>query len=64
MSLGSNSWVINETLSKTNFPLLGSDPHTNRQVPSNFYLCALKYNNTILKGGTFPGTPLFSIGRN
>ncbi len=63
--IGSNNWVVSDENSKTDGPLLASDPPLTLPLPSFWYQAYLKsnegYNTT---GITIPGAPVILIGAN
>jgi penicillin G amidase len=63
-ALGSNSWVVDGTLTASGKPLLANDPHLGTQMPSLWYLAHLSAGDFDVIGATLPGTPAVAIGRN
>lgn len=63
-ALGSNSWVVDGTLTASGKPLLANDPHLGTHVPSLWYLAHLTAGDFDLIGATLPGAPAAAIGRN
>jgi penicillin amidase len=63
-SLGSNSWVVDGTLTASGKPLLANDPHLAAHVPSLWYLAHMSAGDLDVIGATLPGTPAIAIGRN
>jgi len=68
--LGSNNWVLDGTKTTTGKPLLANDPHLGIQMPSIWYLNALRCNSISdacrfnVVGYSFPGVPGIIIGHN
>jgi penicillin amidase len=63
-SLGSNSWVVDGTLTASGRPMLANDPHLSTHVPSLWYLAHMSAGDFDVIGATLPGTPVVAIGRN
>jgi penicillin amidase len=69
-SLGSNSWVVDGTLTDTGLPLLANDPHLSVQLPAIWYEnglhCFPKNRDCQLDtvGFSFAGSPYVIIGYN
>lgn len=63
-ALGSNSWVVDGTLTASGKPLLANDPHLGGQIPSLWYLAHMSARDFDVIGATLPGTPTVAIGRN
>jgi penicillin amidase len=63
-SLGSNSWVVDGTLTASGKPLLANDPHLNSRAPSIWYLAHISAGDYDAIGATIPGTPAVILGRN
>ena len=69
-SLGSNSWVVDGTLTDTWLPLLANDPHLSVQLPAIWYEnglhCFPKNRDCQLDtvGFSFAGSPYVIIGYN
>jgi penicillin amidase len=63
-ALGSNSWVVHGSLTKSGSPILANDPHLNARIPSIWYLAHLSAGELDVIGATVPGTPAVAIGRN
>ena len=69
-SLGSNSWVVDGTLTDTGLPLLANDPHLSVQLPAIWYEnglhCFPKNLDCQLDtvGFSFAGSPYVIIGYN
>ncbi len=61
---GSNSWVVNASLSSTNAPILCSDPHFTLTLPTLWYEVHLNGPTFNLYGITFPGFPFALQGHN
>jgi penicillin G amidase len=63
-SAGSNSWVVSGARSETGKPLLANDPHLGLQAPALWYLAHVSTPEGNMVGGTLPGVPFITIGRN
>jgi penicillin amidase len=63
-ALGSNSWVVDGTLTASGKPLLANDPHLGTHVPSLWYLAHMSAGDFDVIGATVPGAPAVAIGRN
>ncbi len=63
--VGSNSWVVNGTLSSSGKPMLANDPHLGLASPSRWYELHVNAGERLNVGGmTFAGVPVVIIGRN
>ena len=62
--LGSNSWVVDGTLTASGRPMLANDPHLEAHMPSTWYLAHMAAGDFDVMGATLPGTPVVAIGRN
>lgn len=62
--IGSNAWAVSGRLTATGQPMLASDPHLAQQLPSTFYLAALRGDRLDVRGATLPGVPVVVFGRN
>jgi penicillin amidase len=63
-ALGSNSWVIAGSRTRSGRPILANDPHLGLRTPSVWYLAALDAAGEIVTGATLPGVPGVIIGHN
>jgi penicillin amidase len=63
-SLGSNSWVVDGTLTASGKPLLANDPHLGTRLPSIWYLAHISARDYEAIGASMPGTPAIVLGRN
>jgi len=65
-AIGSNSWIVNASLSKTGRPILENDPHLSVSVPSIYYEIALHGADSGMDvaGVSFPLLPGILIGHN
>lgn len=63
-ALGSNSWVVDGTLTASGKPLLANDPHLSTRLPSTWYLAHMSAGDFDVIGATLPGTPAVALGRN
>lgn len=62
--IGSNSWVINGSMSKSGKPIIANDPHLAFQAPGNWYVAAIRSKTWNAEGFTLPGMPAVVIGKN
>lgn len=62
--LGSNSWVVAGSRTRSGKPLLANDPHLMHQAPSIWYEVHLKAPGIDCYGVSFPGVPGIVIGHN
>ena len=63
-TLGSNSWVIAGSRTKSGRPILANDPHLGLRAPSVWYLARLEAPGLSVAGATLPGLPSVIIGHN
>src|SRR5215208_6525500 len=62
--VGSNSWVIDGSLSTSGKPMLASDPHLPATSPSIWYITHLSTEEFRVSGVSVPGVPGVMIGHN
>ncbi|HEY7574656.1 MAG TPA: penicillin acylase family protein, partial [Thermoanaerobaculia bacterium] len=62
--IGSNSWVVGGSRTKSGKPILANDPHLGLRAPSVWYLARLEAPGLSAAGATLPGVPGVIIGRN
>jgi penicillin amidase len=62
--IGSNSWVVGGSRTKSGKPLLANDPHLGLRTPSSWYLARLEAPGLSASGATLPGVPGIIIGHN
>ena len=62
--IGSNSWVVDGSKTKTGKPMLANDPHLNLTLPSIWYEIQLSSPNVNVYGASLPGAPTVIIGFN
>ena len=62
--IGSNSWVVGGSRTKSGKPLLANDPHLGLRTPSVWYLARLEAPGLSVSGATLPGVPGVIIGHN
>jgi penicillin amidase len=62
--IGSNSWVVGGSRTKSGKPILANDPHLGLRAPSVWYLARLEAPGLSVAGATLPGVPGVIIGRN
>lgn len=63
-SIGSNSWVVAGSRTRSGRPILANDPHLGLRTPSIWYLARLEAPGFFVEGATLPGLPGVVIGRN
>jgi penicillin amidase len=63
-TVGSNSWVLAGSRTKSGRPILANDPHLGLRTPSVWYLARLEAPGLSVAGATFPGLPTVIIGHN
>jgi penicillin amidase len=63
-AVGSNSWVVSGTHTESGKPLLANDPHLGLQAPALWYLAHVSTPDGNVVGGTLPGVPFITLGRN
>jgi penicillin amidase len=61
---GSNSWVLSGARTESGKPLLANDPHLGLQAPALWYLAHVATPEGNAVGGTLPGVPFVTLGRN
>ncbi len=62
--IGSNSWVVAGSRTKSGRPMLANDPHLGLRAPSVWYLARLEAPGLSVAGATLPGIPGIIIGHN
>lgn len=62
--VGSNAWAVSSKLAGGESTLLANDPHLGLQMPSLWYMAALKGDRLDVSGATLVGLPLVVFGRN
>ncbi|HKF43985.1 MAG TPA: penicillin acylase family protein [Thermoanaerobaculia bacterium] len=63
-TVGSNSWVLSGSRTKSGRPILANDPHLGLRTPSVWYLARLEAPGLSVAGATLPGIPSVIIGHN
>jgi penicillin G amidase len=63
-TVGSNSWVLAGSRTKSGRPILANDPHLGLRTPSVWYLARLEAPGLSVAGATLPGIPSVIIGHN
>ncbi len=63
-TLGSNSWVLAGSRTRSGLPILANDPHLGLRTPSVWYLARLEAPRLSVVGATLPGIPNVIIGHN
>ena len=63
-TVGSNSWVLAGSRTRSGKPILANDPHLGLRTPSIWYLARLEAPGFFVEGATLPGLPGVVIGRN
>ena len=64
VGLGSNSWVLAGSRTRSGRPILANDPHLALRAPSVWYVARLEAPGYSVVGATLPGLPGVVIGRN
>jgi len=64
MATASNAWVIAGSRTRSGKPILANDMHLPNQVPSIWYLAALRGGKTNVCGMTLPGLPFVMAGHS
>ena len=62
--LGSNSWAVAASKTRTGSALVANDMHLPLAIPNIWYRAALRYGKHFLAGLTIPGIPLIVTGSN
>ncbi len=62
--IGSNSWVVTGSRTRSTLPLLANDTHLHFSAPDLFYLIHLSSSNINAIGVSIAGLPSIVIGRN
>jgi penicillin G amidase len=62
--VGSNAWVVSGAHTADRKPILANDPHLGLQMPSLWYMAALKGDRLDVRGATLVGLPTVIFGRN
>jgi penicillin amidase len=62
--IGSNNWVINGNISKSQKPIIANDPHLGYSAPGKWFFAILRSNDWNAEGFTIPGLPAIVIGKN
>ena len=63
-SVGSNAWAVSGKLTRDGAALLANDPHLGLQIPSLWYMAALKGDRIDAYGAMLVGLPIVIFGRN
>ncbi|MCA1609709.1 MAG: penicillin acylase family protein [Acidobacteria bacterium] len=63
-AVGSNSWVVAGSRTRSGKPILANDPHLGLRTPSIWYLARLEAPGIAVEGATLPGLPGIVIGHN
>lgn len=62
--IGSNSWVVNGTKTRSGYPILANDPHLQLSLPSIWYQLQMDGPGVNVCGVSVPGIPAVIIGYN
>ncbi|MEO8430580.1 MAG: penicillin acylase family protein [Acidobacteriota bacterium] len=63
-TVGSNSWVLAGSRTRSGRPILANDPHLGLRTPSIWYIARLEAPGLSVEGATLPGLPGIVIGHN
>ena len=63
-TVGSNSWVLAGSRTKSGRPILANDPHLGLRTPSVWYVARVEAPGLTVAGATLPGLPGVIIGHN
>ena len=62
--IGSNSWVVNGSMSASGKPVIANDPHLAFTAPCRWYFAMIRAAGWNAEGFTLPGLPAIVIGKN
>jgi penicillin G amidase len=62
--IGSNNWVVNNSMSSSGKPIIANDPHLAFSAPGKWYAVVIKSPGWNAAGVTLPGVPGIAIGKN
>src|SRR5690554_4091438 len=62
--LGSNNWVVDDSLSASGSPIIANDPHLAYSAPGKWFAAVIKAGEWNAAGVTLPGVPAIVIGKN
>ncbi len=62
--IGSNNWIVNKHMSVSGASIIANDPHLAYSAPGKWYAAVIRSNDWNAEGYTFPGVPVFVIGKN
>ncbi|NQV30822.1 MAG: penicillin acylase family protein [Candidatus Marinimicrobia bacterium] len=62
--IGSNSWVLSGSMTKSGYPILSNDPHLGYSQPAVWYEMHLVGGRFDVSGVTLAGIPLVILGQN
>jgi len=62
--VGSNAWAVSGHLTGNGAAMLANDPHLGLQIPSLWYMAAIKGDRIDARGATIVGLPVVIFGRN
>lgn len=62
--VGSNAWAVSGRLTGNAGAMLANDPHLGLQMPSLWYMAAIKGDRIDARGATIVGLPMVIFGRN
>ncbi|MCH7827939.1 MAG: penicillin acylase family protein, partial [Bacteroidetes bacterium] len=62
--IGSNSWVVDGSMSESGKPIIANDTHLAFSAPDKWFAAVIKAGNLDAAGFTLPGIPGIVIGKN
>ena len=62
--LGSNNWVVDDSLSVSGKPVIANDPHLAYGAPGRWFAVVIRAGNWNVEGVSLPGVPAVVIGKN
>ena len=62
--IGSNSWVVDGSMSASGKPIIANDTHLTFSAPDKWFIAVIKVGNWNAAGFTLPGIPGIVIGKN
>lgn len=62
--IGSNNWVVGDSISASGKPIIANDPHLAFSAPGKWYAAVIRSDKWNAEGVTIPGIPGVVIGKN